>query len=197
MRPGLAGRLSRALVGGHPRRWRERYGAEMLEVLGQHDATARTVASLGASAVSAHVDPAWHRGRRLLPRLRRAALFTALAVSPLLVFAAPFAYAAWQDNHWHAVYDEGLLGVGVAAHSPIMITAFGGAMNGQDVVWDVRDPGHPMHLSRFEGGQPTALSAGCCSVRGTRTGSRSPTKCSAAAAAWPATRWRSAPAGAP
>ena len=33
MRPGLAGRLSRLLVGWHPRRWRDRYGAEMLEVL--------------------------------------------------------------------------------------------------------------------------------------------------------------------
>jgi hypothetical protein len=43
MRPGLARRLSRALVGCHPRRWRERYGDEMLDVLGQHDPTARTV----------------------------------------------------------------------------------------------------------------------------------------------------------
>ena len=31
MRPGLAGRLSRFLAGCYPRRWRERYGAEMLE----------------------------------------------------------------------------------------------------------------------------------------------------------------------
>ncbi len=38
MRPGLAGRLSRALVGWHPRRWRERYREEMLEVLNQHHA---------------------------------------------------------------------------------------------------------------------------------------------------------------
>ena len=76
MRPGLAGRLSRALVGCHPRRWRERYGDEMLEVLGQHDPTTRTVASLGASAVSAHLDPAWRNGRPLLPRLRRAALIS-------------------------------------------------------------------------------------------------------------------------
>ena len=38
MRPGLAGRLSRVLVGCHPRRWRERYGEEMLDVLDQHQA---------------------------------------------------------------------------------------------------------------------------------------------------------------
>ena len=47
MRPGLAGRLSRFLVGRHPRRWRDRYGEEMLDVLDQHQPTVRTVASLG------------------------------------------------------------------------------------------------------------------------------------------------------
>ena len=53
MRPGLAGRLSRALVGWHPRRWRERYREEMLEVLDQHHPTARTVASLAGQRASA------------------------------------------------------------------------------------------------------------------------------------------------
>jgi hypothetical protein len=84
MRPGLAGRLSRALVGWHPRRWRDRYGEEMLDVLDQHQPTARTVASLWASAVSAQLDPAYRRDRlslsRLsLSRLRRAALIAAVA----------------------------------------------------------------------------------------------------------------------
>ena len=74
MRPGPAARLSRFLVGWHPRRWRERYGEEMLEVLDQHHPTARTVASLGASAVSAHLDPAWRTRRLSRARLRRAAL---------------------------------------------------------------------------------------------------------------------------
>jgi hypothetical protein len=158
MRPGLASRLSRALVGGHPRRWRERYGAEMLEVLGQHDATARTVGSLGASAVSAHLDPAWHSGQPLLPRLRRAALFTAVTAASLLAFAAPIAYGAWQDDHWRPSADENLLSVGFAAHAPVMVTAFGQAIDGMDMMWDVADPGHPKRLSQFEGGQPTALS---------------------------------------
>ncbi|HEV8220335.1 MAG TPA: hypothetical protein VGQ05_08740, partial [Streptosporangiaceae bacterium] len=121
MRPGPAGRMSRALVGCHPRRWRERYGEEMLDVLGQHDPTARTVASMGASAVSAHLDPAWHTGRLSPARLRRAALISALTAAPLMVVAVPFAYGAWQDGHWHPAYDEGLLGVGFAAHSPIMV----------------------------------------------------------------------------
>jgi hypothetical protein len=52
MGPGPAGQLSRVLVGWHPRRWRERYGEEMLDVLDQHQASARTVASLAASALT-------------------------------------------------------------------------------------------------------------------------------------------------
>ena len=63
MRPGLADRLSRALVGCHPRRWRERYGEEMLDVLDQHQATMRTVLDLAASALSAHADPAYRTDR--------------------------------------------------------------------------------------------------------------------------------------
>jgi hypothetical protein len=70
MEPGPTGRLSRVLVGWHPRRWRQRYGEEMLDVLDQHHPTARTVASLGASAVSAHLDPAWRTERLSLSRLR-------------------------------------------------------------------------------------------------------------------------------
>jgi GAF domain-containing protein len=53
----LAVRLSRLLVGCYPRHWRERYGDEMLEVLGQCQPTARTVLSLWTGAVSAHLSP--------------------------------------------------------------------------------------------------------------------------------------------
>ena len=50
MTPPLAARLSRALVGCHPRRWRQRYAGELLEVPDQHRPTARTVLNLAASA---------------------------------------------------------------------------------------------------------------------------------------------------
>ena len=56
MRAPLAGWVSRVLVGWHPRRWRERYGEEMLDVLDQHHPTARTVVSLWASVVGAQLD---------------------------------------------------------------------------------------------------------------------------------------------
>ena len=51
--------LSRFLVGCYPRRWRERYGEEMLDVLDQHRPGARTVVNLAASALGAHLDPAY------------------------------------------------------------------------------------------------------------------------------------------
>jgi hypothetical protein len=78
MRTGRAGRLSRALVGCHPRRWRERYREEMLDVLDQHQASARTVLNLAVSVLSTHVDPAYRTEALSLPRLRRAALISAV-----------------------------------------------------------------------------------------------------------------------
>src|SRR5580765_3089327 len=76
MRTGPAGRLSRALVGCRPRRWRERYREEMLDVLDQHQPSARTVLNLAVSVLSTHVDPAYRTEALSLPRLRRAALIS-------------------------------------------------------------------------------------------------------------------------
>ena len=50
MTPPLAARLSRAPVGCRPRRRRQRYAGEPLEVPDQHRPTARTVLNLAASA---------------------------------------------------------------------------------------------------------------------------------------------------
>jgi len=158
MRPGLAGRLSRVLVGWHPRRWRDRYGEEMLDVLDQHHPTARTVASLGASAVSAHLDRAYRTERLSLPRLRRAALISAAIAAPLMLVLAPFGYQVWQDDHWHPGGGEPLDAVAFSPHKAILVTAFGEAIDGVDMVWDVTDLSRPRRLSQFEGGQPMALS---------------------------------------
>jgi WD40 repeat protein len=158
MPPGLAGRLSRALVSWHPRRWRDRYGEEMLDVLGQHQPTARTVASLWASAVSAQLDPAYRTDRLSLPRLRRAALIAAVAAASLAPVLSLIGYQAWQDDHWHPAAGENLLSAGFSAHAAILVTAFGQAIDGTDMVWDVTDLSRPRRLSQFEGGQPTALS---------------------------------------
>ena len=158
MRPALAGRLSRALVGCYPRRWRERYREEMLDVLDQHHPTARTVASLGASAISAYLDPAWRTGRLSLPRLRRAAVISAVVAAPLALFLGPVGYAMWQSDRWQPGAGEPLETAAFSPHTGIMVTAFGGANDGTDMVWDVTDLSRPQRLSQFEGGQPMALS---------------------------------------
>ncbi len=110
MRPGLAGRLSRVLVGWHPRRWRERYGEEMLGVLDQHQASTRTVLNLAASVLSTHADPAYRTEVLSLPRLRRAALISAAITAPIVLCSAtgpgtsagscraPGAWVAWRSR---------------------------------------------------------------------------------------------------
>jgi WD40 repeat protein len=158
MRPVSAGWLSRVLVGCHPRRWRVRYGEEMLDVLDQHRPTARTVASLAASVLSTHVDPAYRSEVLSMPRLRRAALISAAVAVPLTVILGPVGYGIWQDDHWHPAADENLVSVAFSAHTAIMVTAFGQSIDGTDMVWDVTDLSRPRRLSQFEGGQPTALS---------------------------------------
>ena len=158
MRPGPAGRLSRALVGWHPRRWRERYREEMLEVLDQHHPTARTVTSLAASALSTHVDPAYRTERLSLARLRRAALISALVAAPLALILGPVGYRMWQDSYWHPAADEPLETAAFSPHAGIMVTVFGEAIDGTDMVWDITDLSRPQRLSQFEGGQPMTLS---------------------------------------
>jgi WD40 repeat protein len=130
----------------------------MLEVLDQHHATARTVASLGASAVSAQLDPAWRTDRLSLSRLRRAALISAAVAAPLALILGPVGYGMWQDDHWHPAADEPLETAAFSPHRGIMVTAFGGAIDGVDMVWNVTDLSRPRRLSQFEGGQPLALS---------------------------------------
>ena len=158
MRTGQAGRLSRALVGCHPRRWRERYREEMLDVLDQHQASARTVLNLAVSVLSTHVDPAYRAEALSLPRLRRAALISVVIAAPLALILGPTGYGIWQDDHWHPAADEGLVSAAFSAHEAILVTAFGVTLDGMDMVWDVTDLSRPRRLSQFEGGQPTTLS---------------------------------------
>ena len=130
----------------------------MLDVLDQHQPTARTVASLRASAVSAQLDPASRTDRLSRSRLRRAALISAAIAAPLALVLAPFGYQVWQDSYWHPAADEPLETAAFSPHTDIMVTAFGEAIDGVDMVWDVTDLSRPRRLSQFEGGQPMALS---------------------------------------
>jgi WD40 repeat protein len=161
MTSALAARLSHVLVGCYPRRWRRRYGGELLEVLDQHRAGARTVLNLAAGALSTHFDPAYRMEGLAMVRLRRAAWISAAVVVPVALIAVPFGLFAaqnWKDSHWHI----GLGGVTAMAFSPvdqhILVTATSGAMDGLDTLWNVTSPTRPRKLASFEGGAPTAFS---------------------------------------
>ncbi len=159
MRAGPADRLSRVLVGCHPRRWRDRYGEEMLSVLDQHQASTRTVVNLAASLLSAHADPAYRTEGLSPSRLRRAALISAAATAPfVLVFGLLFGYATWKDR-WHLSGAGGVSAVAFAPGQRLLVSAVGGVRaDSMETVWDITDPARPRQLSAFQGGQPTALS---------------------------------------
>jgi len=158
MWPGPAGRLSRVLVGCHPRRWRERYGGEMLDVLDQHQASARTVLNLTASVLSAHADPAYRAERPARIRLSDGEKPVIAVAAAVLAIVTVIFIGAWNDR-WHL---SGAGGVGGAAFAPgqhLLVSAVGGAsQDSMDTMWDITDPARPRQLSAFQGGEPTALS---------------------------------------
>ena len=130
----------------------------MLDVLGQHQASTRTVVNLAASVLSTHADPAYRTDRLSLPRLGRAALMSAAVAAPIAL-----AFGVLLGFGWH---DEGHLsgagGVGAVAFGPgqhLLVSAVGGpGEDSMETVWDIADPARPRQLSAFLGGEPIALS---------------------------------------
>ena len=149
MGPPLAARLSRFLVGCYPRRWRQRYAAELLEVLDQHQPTARTVLNLWAGAVSTHLDPAYRTGPHPVIRLRRCAPWFA-AAAVLLVSAGCLGIGAWQEEQGNMgppiPLSDGVFGM---AFSPDGRTV--AVINPSLELWDVADRAHPKRLGYSEG----------------------------------------------
>ena len=143
----LAARLSRFLVGCHPRRWRQRYAGELLEVLDQHHPTARTVLNLWASAVSAHLDPAYRTGRHPMTGLRRLAPWSAAAAAVLLLPAGCLGIGAWREEHGSPVpLSQGTYGVAFSPDGRIVAT-----VNPALELWDAADRAHPKRLAYTHG----------------------------------------------
>jgi hypothetical protein len=179
MRRGLAGRLSRVLVGCHQRRWRERYGDEMLDVLDQHQASARTVLNLAASVLSTHADPAYPSERPARIRLSYSEKpVRAVAAAGLAILTVIF-IGAWHDR-WHLSGAGGVGGVPFAPGRHLLVSAVGGAsQDSMDTMWDVTDPARPRQLSAFQGCEPR-----CC--RGTAASwLPSPMTASRSCGTWP------------
>ena len=147
MDPELAARLSRLLVRCYPLRWQQRYASELLEVLDQHQPTARTVFSLWAGAVSAHLDPAWRAGWHPRIRLRRLAAVSAVTAVVLLLPAAFFGYGIWKEKYGPPMpISDGTSGM---AFSPDERTV--AVINPTLEMWDVADRAHPELLNYIHG----------------------------------------------
>jgi WD40 repeat protein len=159
---GLADRLSRAMIWWHPRRWRQRYGEEMLDFLDQHNASARTVLNMAASALTTHLDPAFRtrpRDIRLSPRATTLAVGTAtFAVITAIAVVSMVPWPGHEDT-WQLSAAGGVNAVAFFPGQRLLVSASGGAGNdSMDAVWDIANPARPVRLSAFQGGQPTALS---------------------------------------
>ena len=150
MGPELAARLSRFLIGCYPRRWRQRYAEELLEVLDQHRPTARTALNLWAGAVSAHLDPAWRAGRHPTIRLRRWAQISSGIAAVLLVFALVISFLAWRDEQGSMgpplPLSDGVFGVALSPDGRTVVT-----INTRLEMWDVADRAHPRRLAYTRG----------------------------------------------
>ncbi len=155
----LAARLSRGLVSCYPRRWRQRYAEELLDVLDQHRAGARTALNLAASAVSTHLDPAYRMEGLAMTRFRRGALISAALVAPVvLTLGVLIGFGAWNDSSWHPGDAAGVTALAFSPDRRILVSAIGFDEDGTDTVWNIADPAHPKQLAQFEGGAPTAIS---------------------------------------
>src|SRR5436309_4581867 len=110
MQRSLADRLSRAVVGCYPRRWKQRYAAELLDVLDQHRAGPRTALGLAGGALSTHLDPDYRMQIRLKPHLSRdaklyIAIFAASIVGAPALVILPMIPRAIRESRWQPSTD--------------------------------------------------------------------------------------------
>jgi hypothetical protein len=106
-------RVTRTLVGLYPGWWRERYGAELLEVLDQHDITLRTVGNLLAHVLLARLAPRASHGKGFtMPRLRPR-LVALVAAFPLFLIAFASWFSADEPVDSHAI------SASIAGHLPL------------------------------------------------------------------------------
>ncbi len=160
----LAGQASaanwaaRTLVRCYPRRWRGRYGDELLAVLEQHRTGPRTVLNLALSALSTHLDPAYRMEGVTMARLRTSliAAFVVLLIMGLVGWW--FHGQTWKDSHWHIGIEGAVGGMAFDPGRQIMVTATSNSSDGANALWTLANPARPRRLAIFEGGPPTDFS---------------------------------------
>src|SRR5690349_11013472 len=186
MKAALADRLSRAVVGCYPRRWKQRYAAEVLDVLDQHHAGPRTVLSLAGGALSTHLDPDYRMQFRLSRDARRAVAITAaLIVGLTALVILPMVPKAIRESRWEPSSSDSVAAIAFSRDQRIMVSANGGPpWEATSTLWDITGQARPRRLSVFEGGSPATISPDGATVAANAFGGR------AQAALWDVTRPR-------
>ena len=161
MTPALADRLSRAVVGCYPPRWKQRYAAELLDVLDQHHAGPRTVLSLAGGALSTHLDPDY---RMQMPRLSRdakqvAAIVAAIIVGVPALVILPMIPRAIRESRWEPSSSDSVDAIALSRDQRILVSSAGlTPWAATSTLWDVTGQARPRRLSVFEGGSPATIS---------------------------------------
>ncbi len=190
MKPALADRLSRSVVGCYPRRWKQRYAGELLDVLDQHRAGLRTALSLVGGALSTHLDPDYRMQIRLKPHLSRdaklyIAIFAAIIVGVPALVILPMIPGAIRESRWQPSSGDSVGAIAFSRDQRILVSATGGPpWEATSTLWDVSDQARPRRLSVFEGGSPATISPDGATVATNAFGGR------AQAALWNVTRPR-------
>ena len=187
MTPALADRLSRAVVGCYPPRWKQRYAAELLDVLDQHHAGPRTVLSLAGGALSTHLDPDY---RMQMPRLSRdakqvAAIVAAIIVGVPALVILPMIPRAIRESRWEPSSSDSVDAIAFSRDQRILVSSAGPTpWAAASTLWDVTGQARPRRLSVFEGGSPATISPDGATVAANAFGGR------AQVALWNVTRPR-------
>jgi WD40 repeat protein len=147
----LAARLSRTVVRCYPRRWRQRYGEELLDVLDQHRPGIATVLDLGVGALGAHLDPTFRAEPMAAIRRNKqvmAACFAALML-PVLLVGAWWTAGAWKEEYGGPMpLRDGVFGVAFSPDERTVAVVAPGLQ-----VWDIADRAHPTLLNYSHGGE--------------------------------------------
>jgi WD40 repeat protein len=155
----LAGRLARLMVGCYPRRWRRRYGEELLALLEEHASSPRTVANLALGALGTHLDPGYRREGMAMSSLgaavRATAQVAAFAIPVILVLGGLVALDIRHEQQTDGVLTaDHSAGMAVSPDARLGVTTQADGI-GYVIIWRIGT--HPKVLAHFTGGAPVAL----------------------------------------
>jgi WD40 repeat protein len=156
----VAGRLARLTVSCYPRRWRRRYGEELLALLEDRPSSLRTVSNLVLGALGTHLDPGYRREGMAMAAadssLRMAAQVAAVAGALVAVTGGLLALQVIGDDQLTLSVSHSA-GIAVSPDTRLGVTAqsAGPGSPGFDLVWRIGP--HPRLLAHFPGAAPLAF----------------------------------------